>query len=81
LKSEEVFVLAPGQAVALSEWIPPLYLPAPGTHEVQLTYRNDPNIEMRQIGTTREASQRLKGSTPCEMKSNVVVLRVKERRP
>lgn len=84
LRSEEVFDLFPGQALALSEWIPPLQLRRPGTYEIQLLYRNDPSREMDGIPLGQhdaDALERMKRSTVCELKSNPVRLTVRMPKP
>jgi len=80
LKPDEVFDLAPGATVALAEWIPPLCLNGPGTHQVQLTYRNDPTVEMKGIPLGEHdpgALERMRRSTPCDLKSNTALVTVR----
>ncbi len=81
LGSDEIFVLQPGDARRLSDWIEAPKLSRAGTHRVVLYYRNDPWATIEGLPFEPHdpiALDLLRRTTPCTLVSNEVVIEVLE---
>jgi hypothetical protein len=80
LKMTEIFTIKPNEFKQLSEWGSYVNL-APGTYRLVLYYRNDPDYNKWQ-GLSQddpEARKEVKKTFACMLKSNEIMLAVKEK--
>jgi len=79
LRSDEVFVLNPGDSHAFSTYVPGIWVTQAGTYRLRLEYENDPFLEWS--GGSHgvqdpEAMRRVRRSTACMAVSNEIIVEV-----